>query len=157
MNMPQINLQPIAVQLTEMSYNWHNPTTNEDHAVTGIAAAMQIIATQGKNRGCLRASKPPMHETIVERVRYDHTGRYRDSSLADCAAAQVWRYVAFEASPLGQHQCLPVMADFDAPFDMSAEESRRFAKWCQSVADVILTTIRDKPGLNRWGRALGYF
>ena len=155
--MPQINLEPITEQLSMLSYIWHNPITGKYQGATGIAAAMRIIATQGKNKGRLRASKPPMHGVVIERERYGYVNKYHDSSLVDCAVAQVWRYVAFEASPVGQHQCLPVMADFDAPFDMSAEESRQFAKWCQSVADVILTTIKDKPGLDRWGRALGYF
>ncbi len=154
--MPQINLSLVNDQLSGIAYHWHNPITNEDHAVSGMYASSLIIATQGKNKGRLRASKPMMEHWVIERERYGHMGRYYDHPLSECAAAQVWRYVAFEASPIGKHHCLPVMADFDAPFDMTAEESRRFAKWCQAVADIILTTIKDKPGLDRWGKALGY-
>jgi len=158
-NMPQIDLTNVTATLASMSYTFVNPFNPDSKCTTvnALDAAQRIIATQGKNKGCLRASKPPMHETIIERVRHGHTGRYRDNPLADCAAAQVWRYVAFEASPIGQHHCLPIMADFDAPFDMTHDESRQFAEWCHGVANTILTTIKDKPGLDRWGHALGYF
>lgn len=154
--MPRIELGPIAPQLGQMAFNWHNPITGETESVTGIYSAMQIIATQGKNAGCLRASKPKMGRTIIERKRYGHLGRYYTSPLPDCAAAQVWRHVAFAASSNPQHQSLPVMADFDCPFDMDHDTMDRFAKWCQSIADVILSQIKKQPGIDRWARALGY-
>lgn len=155
--MPVIKLDSISEELSSMVYTFHNSFTGVTESINGMDAAVKIISSQGKNKGCLRASKPKMNEEIITRVRYGHASKYRTSPLIDCASAQIWRYVAFEASPLGQHHCLPVMADFDSPFDMTMEESRSFAKWCQSVADIVLTTIASKPGLDRWGHALGYF
>lgn len=154
--MPQINLEPIAERLASMSYTFNNPETGSTSLIVGLDVAYGIISTQGKNKGCLRASKPPMDETIITRVRYGYESRYRTSPLADCATVQIWRYVAFEASPLGQHHSMPVMASFDCPFDMPVEEMNQFSRWCQSVADVILETIPRKPGLERWANALGY-
>jgi hypothetical protein len=158
MNMPQINLEPISQELIAMRFQWTNTITDETRAINGLFTARQIIATRGKNAGSLRASKPPMARSIVTRTRsicgIESTHNYYDHPLSDCAAAQVWRYVAFEISPLSHHQCLPVTADFDSPFDMDRDESRQFAKWCQSIADVILAQFKpeDKPGLMRWAR-----
>ena len=157
MLMPQIDLSTVQHALLDTQYTFTNPITNEVETVNGLQAAQAISATQGQNKSCLRAAKPNMRKSIVKRERYGHMGKYRTYPLADCAAAQVWRYVAFEASPLGQHHCMPIMAAFDCPFDMSSDERRRFADWCQSVADIVLTTIKHKPGLDRWGHALGYF
>lgn len=157
MLMPKIDLSTVQNMLRTKQYTWTNPTTNEVETINGLEAAQAISATQGQNKGCLRAAKPKMHESVIERERFSFTDEYRTYPLADCAAAQIWRYVAFEASPMGQHHCMPVMADFDCPFDMSAGERRQFADWCQSVAHIVLTTIKHKPGLDRWGHALGYF
>lgn len=152
---PQIDLKPVEKQLLDKQYTWENPITKEKHTINGLEASRSITATQGKNKGRLRASKPPMKQSIIKRVRYNHESSYYDHPLLDCAAAQIWRYVAFEISTLGQHHCLPMMADLDSPFDMSYNESREFAKWCQSAADIILGMFKaeNKPGLLRWSRA----
>ena len=71
--MPSINLDALTLDEAERSL------------------AEKIIATKGKNKGCLRAAKP--------------------SNAGD--AAYVWRMVAFQVSPIPQHHCLPVCADFD--------------------------------------------
>lgn len=157
--MPKIDLTPVRQELTAMTYAFINAHTKEIEIVTGIQAAEGIIATQGKNKGCLRAAKPALETTIISReFTYDpgEYGTYRSPSLVTAASAQVWRYVAFEASPIGQHHCLPVMAAYDCPFDMSVEELNKFAHWCEAVADVVLKTIKHKPGLDRWGHAFGY-
>ncbi len=150
------NKGPIDQRLLDEQYTFTNPVTGDQEACNGLEVARRIIASQGKNAGRLRASKPPMDETIVSRERYGHVGQYRTMPLAHAAAAQVWRYVAFEASPMGIHHHMPVMAEFDAPFDMPIDELRTFGKWCQRVADIVLETIPHKPGLMRWSKALGY-
>ncbi len=135
-----------------------DPTYSFDgNTVKALEAARGIIATQGKNKGYLRASKPKLDERIVTRERYGYESEYRDPSLASSATAQIWRSVAFSISPIAEHACLPVMADFDSPFDMTHAESREFARWCQDVADIILLqySLGERPNDMRWSQALG--
>lgn len=151
-----INKDPIFRRLIDEQFSWTNPITREAFAVNGIEAGRMIIASQGKNKDRLRAAKPPMDESIVERVMHGHKGLYRTSPLNHCAAAQVWRLVAFHASPLGQHHCMPVGVDFDCPFDMDMDDMRRFTSWCANVANIILEVIplEKQYGFGRWAKAL---
>lgn len=100
--------------------------------------ASRIIATKGKNKGRLRASKPEVTYNIIER-----DGRkYREPTLETGSAAYLWRIVAFSVSPIGQHHCLPVMADMDLPyFTLSREEQAALRKELDALADKITSAI----------------
>ena len=155
-NMPTIDLTTISRSLINEQYVYTNDHTGDPEACNGLEVARRIIATQGINAGRLRASKPNMDEYIVERNRHGYPARYRTMSLANAASAQVWRYVAFSASPNGQHHCMPVMATFDCPIDMTTDRLAEFSRWCQRVADIVLTTIpmEQQHGLKRWTRLI---
>lgn len=78
-------------------------------------------------------------------------------------AAYVWRMVAFQVSPNGKHQCMPVTADWDLSYDMQDpqrfEKRRARAKELDALVDRIVMACVPLPrqhGVMRWGRALGY-
>ncbi len=56
--------------------------------------------------GCLDRS-------IAEQIL--NKGKLRASKPKDGEAAYVWRMVAFICSPVSQHQCMPMTAEFDLP------------------------------------------
>lgn len=84
--------------------------------------------------------------------------------------AYVWRMVAFTISPIRQHQCMPVTADFDVydyyvngtneygrqSFDHSAirEECKRL----DAIADAIIDRVPKSEwhGTRSWARAFGH-
>jgi hypothetical protein len=117
------------------------------------ALAERIIAGKGKNKGRLRASKPDVVQTIVER----NGRKYYESDATTGKAAYLWRMVAFVVSPLPQHQCLPMMADCDLPyFSVSKEDAKAMQKEMDALADKITNAI-DKSqwhGIQRWAKAL---
>lgn len=132
MNMPIIPLDHLTAEEREM--------------------AQGIVATQGKNKGRLRAGKPKIEYDIVEKngrkLRYpnDKTGK----------TAYLWRMVAFHVSPISQHQCLPIMANLDLPGNY--DESVALAKEMDVIVNKIIDAMPRKEwqGINRWARALGY-
>lgn len=158
--MPQINLDAhdeCRMALVALAYEFTNPITGTIERVNGLDVARATIATQGKNKGRLRAAKPPIATQIIERNRGQYSsGQFYTMTLAEGAAAQVWRHMVFYASPHGQHHSIPVMAEFDAPFDMPTDDLRSFSKWCQQVADTVLRIIpiEQQTGLHRWARVL---
>jgi hypothetical protein len=85
------------------------------------------------NKGALRASKP------------------RD----DGEAAYVWRMTAFLISPISQHQCMPVTADWD--IKASYAERREITKRLDKVVDAIVDGVPKTQwhGVTRWGQAFG--
>ena len=110
--------------------------------------ARRIVADRGKNKGCLRASKP-----TVDNARDPNSGK----------AAYIWRMVAFLISPNYQHHCMPVTADWDLPLDDSLELRTRFdnrtdmTNELDKVVDKIVDTVDPEKwaGAKRWARALG--
>lgn len=104
-----------------------------------LTMASLIISSKGKNKGCLRASKP--------------------SEQGD--AAYIWRMVAFQISPLHQHWCMPICADIDieVPDTLSREERYNWrknrAKELMTVVDRIVNTVKASEwhGIKRWHRA----
>lgn len=121
--MPEINLEKVREIVTEEE----------------AALVQGIIATQGKNRGRLRAAKPKVTDRDSGRVAY------------------LWRMVAFGISPKSQHQCMPVCADFDLE-EGGREQRREVSKWLDGLATTVESTVplRERHGTLRWGRALGY-
>lgn len=122
MTMPEINLAALDAKTAEI--------------------ARLIVATKGKNKGRLRASKP-----LVKK-----------GCIISGEAAYVWRMVAFTASPISQHHCMPVTADFDLQTTgMTYDQKRAYAKQLDRLANEILATIpREKHyGTLRWARAFG--
>jgi len=116
-------------------------TLSERLSAEEMALVRRIVATQGKNKGSLRAAKPKVVANDLE------SGK----------AAYLWRMVAFSASPLRQHMCLPVMADFD--ITAPREERKRIAKDLDALANIVLDVIprAQHHGTRAWGRALGYW
>lgn len=118
----------------------------------------RCVSTQGKNAGHLRASKP-----FVD--RHDpQSGK----------AAYVWRMLAFQLSPIGQHQCMPVTAEWDLPVGYEGlpsvndpeytsklhdrhEQRRIMANALDELVDRVVNTIPPSEwhGVQRWARALG--
>lgn len=83
----------------------------------------------------------------------------------DGEASYVWRMVAFQISPISQHHCMPVCADFDLPrqywdrkINPNCHDDRRARiKELDKIADVIVNSVPKQQwhGIRRWGRALG--
>jgi hypothetical protein len=111
-----------------------------DLTETEYALCLPIVSTKGKNKGSLRASKP--------------TGN-GDS-------AYIWRMVAFQISPIGQHHCLPMMADFDIEIPETVSREERFqwrrnrAKELNAIADKLVNQIPTSKwhGIARWSTAM---
>jgi hypothetical protein len=113
------------------------PKLNMDPLSSGAHEwAQQIIATRGKNKGRLRASSP--------------SKQYDDLYY-------VWRNVAFYLSPIAQHQCMPVCTDFCFKLRDEVGQARR--KQLDKIIDEIVDAVplEERHGLNKWGKALGYF
>jgi len=120
-DMPSINLA--AADLTDEEFALLSP----------------IVATKGKNKGKLRASKPTENGD----------------------SAYVWRMVAFQISPIGAHQSMPICADFDivVPEGMSTTERYEWRRNRAKVLDALANKIVDQlpksewHGISRWRRA----
>ena len=108
------------------------------------------IMVRGKDKGKVRASKPPLGDDNV-----------------NGEAAYVWRMVVFCISPKSVHQCMPVTADFDLPRSYwegegtsTEKRERRTArtKYLETIVDRIVATVPTSQwhGIARWGSALGY-
>ena len=113
-----------------------------------FAIARRIVAKQGKNKGRLRASKP-----YVDNKADPLSGK----------AAYVWRMVAFICSPIGQHNCMPVTADWDLPIRYRAYEDKaqyradkkQLLDELDALVDKITATMPMSEGALQWSRALG--
>ena len=117
-----------------------------DLDATGLAGAERAIAERllvmrGPDKGCLRASKPPMREDDP------------DSGIA----AYVWRMVVFAVSDVPAHQCMPVCADFDLPgrYGTSERDEAREIGDCIEKAVVNSIPKQEWAGVQRWGLAYG--
>lgn len=129
------------------------PSIPLDHLTAEeLAIASGIVATKGKNKGLLRASKPKIEYNIIVK----EGRKLREPTLETGRTAYLWRMVAFHVSPIGQHHCLPILADFDLPG--SVEESRQEAKRLNVIVDKIVNAMKKSEwhGIHRWSRALGY-
>lgn len=130
--MPKINLEQLEGMLTSEQFE----------LVKGI------VAKQGKNKGCLRAAKPKVtfNEDCFGEVEPD---------AKEGKTAYVWRMVAFYASPLSQHHCMPCTADWSLPG--SYQERYALTKELDKLVEVVLSTIpkENLHGLRRWGQVFG--
>lgn len=145
MGMPKIDLETLKTKLPPQHY----------------ALVEGIVATRGKNKGCLRASKPP----VPQMVRVDdpdaffgYRYEYEDEAGQQAGmTAYVWRMVAFAISPNRQHSCMPVMCEIELPG--SGADRRALAKMLDDeVVKVVVDMfpLRHQYGTMRWGYALGY-
>lgn len=92
-------------------------------------------------------------------------GSLRSSKPKNGEAAYVWRMVAFQVSPISQHQCMPVTADFDMParyWDRKADpdchnKRRDRTKELDQLVDALVNTVNKRQwhGVHRWAHALG--
>lgn len=115
-----------------------------------------IISTRGKNKGCLRASKPDI--TYHQVTRYcEIFKRVRTITEPDPIqgkTAYIWRQVAFVASPIPQHQCLPMTADFDLPGSWG-DDKKAMIDDLDRIVDIVIGTIDTAQwhGIRRWAQA----
>jgi hypothetical protein len=138
-DMPEINLT-----------SFIGKVENEDLLV--IAG---IVQHKGKNKGKLRRSKP----------KYDSKNQDRIKAIS----AYVWRMVAFYVSPIGQHHCMPVMADsyLPDPVDENGkvlsfrddgwyDAHRAMIKKYDELADLVVDSIppEKRYGVHRWAAIL---
>ena len=118
----------------------------------------RIIAGQGKNKGCLRASKPPVPKKVqVENSDslWGYTFRFASEEDAKAGdAAYIWRMVAFYCSPIHQHHCMPITSDWD--LDGTASEARARAAELDQIVDIVMEQVpsHKRYGLLRWSRVL---
>jgi len=106
------------------------------------AEKQEIINVVMKNGKGFRASKPKVDKTkpITGRIAF------------------VWRMVGFMVSPNSRHWCMPVTAEFDL-----CDEDWNNRKEVIEDLNVIVNEIVDsvpkekRYGVNRWGKALGYW
>jgi hypothetical protein len=128
-----------------------NPCINLDNVKDLTAEERKliegIIATQGMNKGRLRAAAPVS------------PGRRPTAPQGD--VKYVWRMVAFQVSTNPQHWCMPVCADFDIDSPTRGVEGVRYraerAKVLNNLVDRIVNTIPKEQwhGINRWRGILG--
>lgn len=115
-----------------------------------------IVSTRGKNKGCLRASKPPITYTQNRRMCpiLDKMRTFTDPDPEQGKTAYIWRMVAFYVSPIPAHQCMPMTADFDVPGTWS--EKQDLLAHLDSIVDVIVDTIPKTQwsGVRRWAKVL---
>lgn len=102
-----------------------------------------IISGKGETKGRLRTTKP-------SRTRFGGD------------AAYVWRIVCFHVSPIPQHHCLPMCADFDieVPSELVGASARmefirNRAKELNMLVDRIVNSIpvSEWHGTKHWHRA----
>ena len=105
------------------------------------AIAERLLATRGPDKGCLRASKPP--------VRKDDP----DSGIA----AYAWRMVVFAVSDVPAHQCMPVCAEFDLPGRYGTPERDEARSVGDRIENAVIDSIPKEQwaGVIRWGLAYG--
>lgn len=107
-----------------------------------ISEELAIVNLIHKN-GVLKSSKPKPSK------------KNSDMMLVG-QASYVWRMVAFQISPNGVHQCMPVTADWDIPM-RSYDDRRKLTKELDILVDKVVNTVPKSQwyGIIRWGRALG--
>ena len=133
------------------------PTINFDKLRSTLTAqefelVQGIVANKGKNAGRLRASKPPVLETDYVLIKVnEQTIKVSQSGTT----AYIWRMVAFEASGVPAHHCMPITADWDLNTD-DHNLRRSMAQYLDIVTEKVLETIPSNEhwGLIRWSRAL---
>lgn len=145
--MTKINLESLQSILTESEMEIAIHCFNQKNGVLTLKASKPIL----KKNLC------PSQERTIRQAMY------------------LWRNLVFTLSTKSQHQCLPVMAEFDLPlyppcknksyFSMSDDEKARVAQRNKEMKEK-LHKIEDKiikqvpksewHGVTRWGRALGY-
>jgi hypothetical protein len=112
-----------------------------------------IVATRGKNKGRLRASKP---KVTRHKVPADNAYGYtcRPDPVEGCTA-YIWRMVAFFTSPVTQHKCMPCTAEFDLPY--RGDERREMVRYLDKIVDVVVDSIPAEQwhGVIRWGQVFG--
>lgn len=141
MDMPIIDLEYLAEKLN----------SNDLKIVKGI------VATQGPNKGRLRASKPPLGEKVQVECLDNFTGfAYIYKNAKDerkGMSAYVWRMVAFFISPLSVHHHMPMTADFDLS-QPKTKMSHELARQLDDLVEIVVDSIPREQwhGAKRWAR-----
>ena len=127
MQMPAINLDGLTLTATERDL------------------VEACIATQGKNKGRLRASKP--------KIVY---GEDKKPAKLTGEAAYLWRMLAFDLCSFAPHCCMPVCADMDLPHD-EHEIRMQVCYTLDSLADKVAKHQgwANRGGTLRWAKAFG--
>ena len=139
---------------------------NLEQALTAdeFALVKGIVATRGKNKGCLRAAKPKVAKMVrvpakSPRWQDDYDLEYANQADGDTGkTAYIWRMVVFAVSPMHQHKCVPCTADFSVPGQWG-DEKRAILKDLDRIANIVSKSIplSQHHGTIAWGKALGYF
>ncbi len=104
-----------------------------------LAPARGIIATRGKNKGRLRASRPPVTR---EDVGPDPDNpNYRLWKIEGGETAYIWRMVAFYVSPQQAHHSMPITCFFEFPLKASTPEGKALVRRLDIIVDAIVDTI----------------
>lgn len=125
------------------------PTINVDSIE--LTADEKTLVARILNKGKLRASKPKIAYTIVDKPRGNITIKIRQPDDIGGKAAYVWRMVAFIVSPISQHHCMPCTAEFDLPED-NYTLRRELAKELDKLVDKIVASVPKEQwyGVKRW-------
>lgn len=110
------------------------------------------------NKGALRASRPTVarQTKIKDNSRYGyHYGHLNDDDALKGEASYVWRMVAFQISPIPQHQCIPCTQDSD--IGGRFEDRKKITDPLDNLVERIVDSVdpRKWHGIKRWGNALG--
>ena len=127
--MPEVDLERLQAELEPEEYS----------------IARRIVARQGKSKGQLRASKPPVNNTVDPQ-----SGK----------AAYVWRMVVFMSSPNPAYSCMPMTADWDLPYDENTTgdrytQRRLLMDELDKLVDKIVATLPVSAGALSWARGFG--
>lgn len=119
---------------------------------------MPKINTENINPDLLTDSEREIFNIIVKKDLSIRASKPKVKDALTGRAAYTWRMVVFQVSPKGQHQCMPVCANFDLK-DEDWENRREVEKELDKLIDIIVNAV-DKSewhGIRRWGNALyGY-
>lgn len=116
-----------------------------------------IVATRGKNKGQLRASKPSLPKKIKvpnpnENSLFPYSWGYADEVGNKAGkTAYLWRQVVFFISPIPAHQCIPTFDFCDLPV-LPKEELQELEDYLHKLADKVVDTVPlgEQHGVLRW-------
>lgn len=138
-----------------MSTKKHMPKIDLNSLNLSSEDAELVKGIVNSRTGELRASKPELPDKVkIPSGHYDYANE-RDARKG--MTAYIWRMVAFEISPISQHQCMPICADFDLPDCGGHDERRNLSKRLDEIVKIVVDSVpmTEWHGIIRWGNAFG--
>ncbi len=104
----------------------------------------------------------PDHRDILERVvlKNGHIRKsrppFKKDDEAQGMAYYVWRNLMFYVSQMGEHQCLPMTADFELPGKFGSDEHKQVKTKLDEMVDLVMKSIPRNQwyGARRWAGVL---